>query len=107
MKYLIALLLLVGCKSEFKPKFKEGTYVKHVQSDCIGVIAMTYHHGNNKGNVVVEDYICEIKHEDFKYTKKLMFDTHEENLIYAGNKTVEEYNQALFLFMLREEKNDK
>jgi len=100
---LLIIFFLTSCG--FKPKFKDGSYVKHTQSGCMGTVMMTYTTEPHVGMVIVEDYICEIENKDFKYTKKSTFDIHEDNLKYVGFESAKKYNQALFTFILKDEKS--
>ena len=64
-------LILASCSADYKPKFKEGDYVKHIQSGCVGVIMM--YSAFSEGKVAIQDYVCEVEHSEYKYIKKNMF----------------------------------
>ena len=106
MKKLFLLLLLTSC-GEFEPKFKVGTYVKHIQSKCIAVVSTTLEYGSNAGNVLLDGYVCDVENGTYKYLKLPYFETHESNLKKIDGVEIVKYNKSLSAFAKRELENEK
>jgi len=91
-------MIFISCESE--PKFKVGTYVTHIQSECIGIVELAY---KSKPEVLLGDYICKIEPvSGSTVMKKDSAHFHVINLKYSGARAVEWYHNALGKFAKEE-----
>ena len=99
MKLLILLFMIVGC-SETVP-YKIGTYVEHIQSNCIGTVA---HYSEYTDTYLLSDYLCRVELDDeTKLIKKSIQEVHHKLLGLIGvlitDTKLEQYKKDLYLII--------
>ena len=83
MKLLLLILSMIFISCESEPKLKTGMYVKHIQSNCVGRIALATAYTDDH---MITKYVCEITTE--KGTSFMM-----ESLLYIDSSLLKLANK--------------
>lgn len=95
---LIVLLIILGTSCETKKPYKIGSYVKHIQSNCVGIVDFFDEYSDT---YLVYDYVCRvIENDKVEVLKKSVIEVHHDLLEPTGllkdDNTIKQYIKDLY-----------